>query len=270
MKIFILLVISVMVYSQSYPVKTYIPERAFKYMPMVHKESLSLLGNEINPSYFDSLIEQESCVRLGGNSYWARKCWNPTSELKTSSEQGIGLSQVTRAWKKDGRLRFDTLENLRRKYPKELHELTWNNIKEKPELQIRAMALLWRDNYRLFSNNILLNDRIAFSDSVYNGGFKYLNRERATCKLTVDCNSSLWFKNVELIKSGRVKRKLYGNRTAWDINRNHVKNVLNVRWSKYKNNYNKKNKKDNINVNNNDINVYQVYQYEGKKRFYGE
>lgn len=267
MKIFILVVISVMLYSKSYPVKTFIPERAFKYMPMVHKESLSLLGNEINPSYFDALIEQESCVRLGGNSYWARRCWSPTSELKTSIENGIGFGQITRSWKKDGRLRFDTLENIRKKYPKELYELTWDNIKEKPELQIRAMTLLWRDNFKMLTNDITLNNKIAFADSIYNGGYKYLNKERKTCKLRKNCNSLIWFNNVELVKSDRAKRKLYGNRTAWDINRNHVKNVIKIRWSKYNKNYNKKNKKDNIDDNNI---VYQVYKYAGKKRFYGE
>jgi len=262
MKIIILLLMTMYLYSQSYPVKTYIPERAFKYMPMVHKESLSLLGNEINPSYFDSLIEQESCVRLGGNGYWARKCWSPTSELKTALENGIGLCQVTRAWKKDGRLRFDTLENLRRKYPKELHKLTWDNIKEKPELQIRAMTLLWRDNFRLLSSNVSIDNKIAFSDSAYNGGFKYLNRERKACKLRDNCDSTIWFNNVELIKSGRAKRKLYGNRTAWDINRDHVKNVLKIRWHKYKENYKNVLLKDNT--------IYQTYDDGSVTKYYGE
>lgn len=212
-------------------VKDYIPKNAEKYLPVMYKEVNKTIPID-TPYYFGSLIEQESCVRLCGNNYWARRCWSPISELKTKREQGVGFGQITRAWRRDGTLRFDTLANLKRKYPKELHELTWDNIKEKPDLQMKAIMLLWRDNFNMFTNDIPIQSRIAFADSIYNGGYVWLYRERQICKLKKGCDPDKWFGNVEKIKSARAKRKLYGNRTAWDINRHHVKDVF-TRIDKY-------------------------------------
>ena len=262
MKIVILLLLSLSLYSQSCPSSSYIPKNALKYMPTVYKEAIAIVPHEVDSTYFSSLIELESCVRLCGDNYYARRCWNPASELKTKREQGVGFGQITRAWKSDGRLRFDTLENLRKKYPKELHKLTWGNIKEQPELQITAIMLLWKDNYRLLTNDITTENKIAFSDSMYNGGYKYLNRERKKCKLLKNCDSTVWFNNVALIKSGRAKRKLYGNRTAWDINRHHVNSILKIRWRKYKLSFKEEMKNNNF--------IYQKYDDGSIMRFYGE
>jgi hypothetical protein len=190
------------------------------------------MPNFILPPYFPALIEHESCVRLCGNNYYARRCWNPKSRLKTKREEGAGLFQITRVFNKAGRVRWDMLNTLRRKYPKQLHELNWNNIYNRPDLQIKAGLLLWRSNWDRLSKDIPVMSRIAFADSIYNGGYVWLYRERQICKLKKGCDPDKWFGNVEKIKSARAKRKLYGNRTAWDINRHHVKDVF-TRIDKY-------------------------------------
>lgn len=234
-KFLLLLIITVTLYGGC-PIRTTIPANSEKYTPLVYKESLKLLPR-VPPYYFSALIEQETCVQLCGNSYWARRCWNPKVELKTKREQGVGLGQLTRAWNRRGQLRFDSLYAIKVKHPKLLREVSWNNIKSRPDLQIKSLILLWGDNLRYLSNKIPETDLIAFTDSSYNGGFKYLNIERSICKLRKNCNPDLWFGNVAITKSGRARKKLYGKRTAWDINRNHVNNVINLRLNKYKKEY---------------------------------
>jgi hypothetical protein len=175
-----------------------------------------------------SLIEHESCISLTHP-----RCWSPTSRLKSQREEGAGLGQLTRAWRSDGTLRFDALKEIRSTHPKELYELSWDNIYTRPDLQIRALVLKSRDNYnyyRPYSNNDL--EALAFADAAYNGGVGGLDAERRACKLAPGCDHTKWFGNVELycLKS---KVALYGNRSACDINRYHVKDVLLTRINKY-------------------------------------
>jgi len=240
--LFILLVLSTTVvtslYGQNCDSKTYIPDKAKKLLPIVYEEVYKILGNDFNyPFYFPALIEHESCVKLCGNNYWAKRCWSPKSRLKTKREEGAGFFQLTRVFNKTGRVKWDTIEYLRKRFPKELHELNWNNVYERPDLQIKAGILLWKSNFIKFSKNIPIETRIAFADSVYNGGWKYFRYERKYCGLIKNCDPNKWFGNVEKIKSKRARRKLYGNRTAWDINRHHVKDVIKNRMSKYMKDY---------------------------------
>jgi len=215
------------------PVKTYIPVKAKELAPIIVSEVATIIPEYNRPYYFQSLIEHESCVALCGNGYWARRCYSPVSELKTKREQGVGFFQLTRTFRKDGRIRWDIVATLKKKHPKELHELNWDNIKQRPDLQIKAGLLLWRDNYRKLASTIPVEERVYFADSIYNGG-GYVYKERRICKLRKGCDPDVWFDNVELIKDVRGKKKLYGNRTAWDINRHHVKDVTKTRIDKYK------------------------------------
>jgi membrane-bound lytic murein transglycosylase MltF len=122
---------------------------------------------------------------------------------------------------------------MRAKHPKHLYELTWNNVYERPDLQIRALVLKMRDNYQAFapySHSSM--DALAFADAAYNGGVGGVNKERRACKLSSTCDPSKWFGNVELfcMKSTTV---LYGARSACDINRHHVQDVLLKRSARY-------------------------------------
>ena len=172
-----------------------------------------------------SLIEVESCIHLKHS-----RCWDPASELKNSREQGVGLGQITRAYTPTGQLRFDALSELKVKHYRELYDLTWNNIKFRPDLQIRAIVLKSKDNYQEFYR--FTDDPLAFSDAAYNGGLKGVNNERRACTLIKGCNPRLWFGHVEKVCL-KSKAPLYGNRSACTINRDHVNDVLKIRATKY-------------------------------------
>ena len=213
--------------------KTYIPKNAIKLIPILDKESKRILPNFKFYPYFPALIEHESCITL-----CSKRCWNARSRLKTSREEGAGLGQITRAWR-HGKLRFDTLANLKRRYRKELNGLTWKNIYGKPALQIRAMLLLWKGNYKRLPNSISFVNKLAFSDASYNQGYYRTYKDRQLCKLKEGCNPKLWFNNVEKTCTASHK-PLYGRRSPCDISRHHVRDVF-TRISKYYIYYNKQN-----------------------------
>ena len=162
--------------------------------PTVIEESIKY-SPEIVPWYFFSLIEQESCISLTHS-----KCWNEKAELKNSRENGVGVGQLTRAWDKNGKLRFDNLTSLSKKYSS-LREMTWNNIKTRPDLQVRSMILLHRESYKKL--NVVKDEfeRLAMSDAAYNGGYGHLNKERIACGVLKNCDPQKWFGNVENIKT---------------------------------------------------------------------
>ena len=178
--------------------------------------------------YLASLIEHESCISLTHS-----KCWNSKSRLKSAREEGAGLGQITRAFKPDGTIRFDALSDLKYKYPKELLELSWQVVYDRPDLQIRALALMMRDNYQYFNKHVKdPHQAYAFADAAYNGGLGGVDHERRACKLASWCNPDKWFDNVEKLCL-KSKVALYGNRSACDINRHHVQDVINIRSAKY-------------------------------------
>lgn len=122
---------------------------------------------------------------------------------------------------------------MRAKYPVELKELTWNNIYSRPDLQLRTMVLQNRGNYKYFSPySHNETEALAFADAAYNGGLGGVNTERRACKMASWCDPTKWFGNVEKLCM-KSKVALYGNRSACDINRYHVKDVLLVRSNKY-------------------------------------
>lgn len=176
-----------------------------------------------------ALIEHESCISLTHS-----RCWNPKSRLKTAREEGAGLGQITRAYNKDGSLRFDALAELRQKYPLELGEWNWYNVYTRPDLQIRAVVLKMRDNYNYFkTETVVPMEAYAFADAGYNGGNSGVIKERRACIMISGCDPNKWFGHVEkyCMKS---KVALYGQRSACDINRHHVTDVLKTKGNKYK------------------------------------
>lgn len=197
------------------------------YKDILYQEVDNIFPEFYIPPYFGALIEHESCISLTHS-----KCWNPRSELKNSRENGIGFGQITKAYNKDGSIRFDTLTTLVKTYPRELKGLNWNNIKDRPDLQIRAMILLWKSNYRLFNNKgIDYWDVLAFSDASYNAGYGNVYKDMQVCKLKVNCNPKIWYNNVNT--TCNRKQIIYGNRSACDIMKHHVDDVLNNNLIKY-------------------------------------
>lgn len=186
------------------------------------------MGRHSKKVYLGGLIEVESCISLKHS-----KCWNPGAKLSTKRELGIGLGQITKAFNEDGSVRFDALTELRLRHPMELSEVSWRNIQDRPDLQLRMVVLKSKDNYSYYRKSSYSNmDALAFADASYNGGVGGLNRERTACKMKAGCDPSKWFGHVELVCL-KSKAILYGHRSACDINREHVHDVLNIRMHKY-------------------------------------
>lgn len=227
-KLAILVAVAIFSYkAYAQDVKTFVPERAKLYLPIVKNEQQRFFPNISNPEYFGGLVEQESCIGLKHS-----KCWSPTSELKSAHEQGVGFGQITRAFRSDGSVRFDALTDMRNQN-KELSELSWENVKTRPDLQIRTMIIMSRNNYKSLWSVKSEYERLKFTDAAYNGGLGGVNKERRLCGLKVNCDPQQWFNHVEKTCSKSLK-PLYGNRNACMINREHVEYVFKLRMQKYK------------------------------------
>lgn len=217
--------------SYSIDVNTYIPPRAFTYKKII-REEISKHFPTLSPyEYIPSLIEHESCISLKHS-----RCWQPSSRLKSSREEGAGLAQITRTFREDGSIRFDTLSDMVRLHKRELKELSWENVYTRADLQIRFMILLTRDNFNKLYD-IPEVERLPFADAAYNGGLRDVNKQRMICKLKDGCIDYVWFNNVGDICVKSTK-PLYGNRSACDINKHHVRDVILVKMPKYLKYYN--------------------------------
>ena len=211
--------------------KTYIPPQAFTHKETIKSELDRLWPDIPTYNYIPALIEHESCLSLSHS-----RCWNSTSELKTSREQGLGLGQTTRTFREDGSVRFDTLTDMRRNYMNELKEASWDTFKYRPDLQIRMMILHLRTDYsRLYEFNDPLV-RLHATDAAYNGGRGAVNFNRRACGLAKGCDPQLWFGHAERY-SNKSTKILYGNRSARDIFFDHPRDVFFNRLPKYEAQY---------------------------------
>lgn len=217
-------------------VTTYIPKQAPQYRLTIAAEEAQFFPEIPAHEYLFGLIEQESCITLTHS-----RCFNPSSELKNSREQGVGVGQLTRAFRSDGSVRFDSLSSLRAQHMSELSELNWDNIKARPDLQIRALLLMSRDNYRALYKVKDPMERLKMTDAAYNAGLGRVNKDRIKCNLTEGCDAQVWDDNVEMTcTASRTPIQMYGNKSPCRINREHVYNVFELRMPKYKQFYNDK------------------------------
>jgi hypothetical protein len=209
-------------------VESYIPANAYAQLPALKAEIRAQWPDHPAPEVLAALVEHESCVSLQ-----AASCWNPRSRLKTQREEGAGLGQITRAYRSNGAVRFDALAELRSRHPVALAALTWTNVYARPDLQLRALVLQSRDSFmalRVVSDPL---ERLTMADAAYNGGLGGVQAERRACGLKGGCDPQRWFGHVETtcLKS---RRPLYAGRSACDINRHHVTDVMLVRSPKYR------------------------------------
>lgn len=209
-------------------VKTFIPVKAYKILPVLKQEGLRIMPDNPRPAAIAALAEQESCIHLTHS-----RCMDQMSRLKTHAEEGAGIFQLTRTWRSDGSIRFDTLTELSNRYRQELRELTWSTVYQRPDLQIRAGILLVRENYRAFPEVGSDTERLKFAINAYNGGRRDLNRARTACGLAKGCDPGIYFDHVERY-SVKSKNNLSGlNRSAYVINREHSRNIWFLRLPKY-------------------------------------
>lgn len=208
-------------------VRTYIPPAAEQYRLMFQAEHDAHWPDHPRPEVLPALVEHESCISLTHS-----RCWNPASRLKTHREEGAGLGQLTRAWAADGSLRFDALAEMRERHPA-LKPLSWANIYERPDLQLRAVVLKVRSDYQALRMVSDPGVRLAFADAAYNGGLGGVQKERRACGMTAGCDPQQWFGHVDRVCL-KSRQPLYSGRSACDINRNHVFDVLVTRAPKYR------------------------------------
>lgn len=214
-----------MVFSPRAHAGEYMPVGAIEYAPMLKAEQLKFWKDHPQPEVLAGLVEQESCISLK-----SKGCWNPKTKLRSDREEGGGMGQITRAYRSDGSVRFDSLTDMKNRYKDALGEWTWENLYSRPDLQLRAIVLLSKENSNVFRG---ATANLEFADAAYNGGAGGVQKERRACVLSSGCNAGLWFDHVEnhCLKS---RQPLYGGRNACDINREHVFNVFKVRSAKYK------------------------------------
>jgi len=173
------------------------------------------------------LIEKESCITVRHS-----RCWNATSRLKSSREEGAGFGQITRAYYASGKLRFDALSELKAKHP-ELAAWNWGNVYVRPDLQLLGIVLKLRDNWGFFSSIPEDVDRIQFALKAYNRGLGGVRAEIQACYLMKNCISAKFMDNAGMICTAS-KKPLYGGRSACDISLAYVPDVYYKRAPKYK------------------------------------
>jgi len=213
-----------------------IPDKAYKILPLIAIEA-NAYKTPFDAAIVAAAVEQESCIHLDHP-----RCYSPTSSFKTRwsngrrREEGGGLLMLTRTWTRSGRIRFDTLTRLTRRYRTHLKGLSWRTLYTSPQLQVRAGIFLMLDNYHSIPKSVPPCEKIPMILSSYNQGMGGLKQDRRICGLKKGCNPNKWFGNVEQVKRSYFATKiLYGRRTAWQINRKHVELVLKKRLPKYRN-----------------------------------
>lgn len=184
------------------------------------KWQLSLWPDMKPPTLIASLIYQESQ-------------WKPEAELKTDREYGIGLSQITIAYKSDGSIRFDNFTEAKRKYS-ELKDWDYAdrfNVEKHIIFAIREIRSL----YVKFENPNYDNvTRTALSLASYNGGLGGILKEITLCKSDPECNSNYWYCNIAN-KSVRSKIPVKGySKSFWQINREYPIRIMFININKVK------------------------------------
>lgn len=197
-----------------------IPQRCRDLRSLVLEESDIYMPGVPFRGYFGALIQHESCITTTHS-----RCCSPKSQLKTAREEGAGLGQITKAFRPDGSIRFDKLDEMRRTYREELHELSWKTIYDRPDLQVRAIIILSRENHRRLISVKDDYERWSMTNLAYNGGIGAVNQARTACGLAKGCDPDVYWGHVERYNPKSTK-PLYGDRSAKDINQYHTRHIM--------------------------------------------
>lgn len=198
-----------------------IPALAKLYLPVLIAVTSSLWPSLTDRAVLAGQIEQETCISLTH-----KKCWNPRAELKTSREYGFGLGQLTVTPK------FNNFE-ASKTWDKSLAGWQWDD-RFNVEMQLRALVAYDRNLYRQIRFGATERDKLAFTFSAYNGGLGGLLKDRRMCAAIKGCDPEQWFGHIEL-HSFRAKTATKGyGKSFFEINREYVKNILDVRSLKYR------------------------------------
>lgn len=207
---------------------TTIPKGAVTHLPALKVAIDKNWPTLSKPALIAGQIEQESCISLTHS-----RCWNSKVELKTTREYGFGLGQITIAYDKTGKVRFDNFLEAKRQFGSALSAWKWED-RFNASYQLTTIILMDKNLYnRSQSLTPRDADRLAFMFASYNGGFGGLLQDRKLCQGVKGCDGTKWFGHVEhqSFKS-RTKVKGYGE-SAFDINRGYVRQVMYQRSDKY-------------------------------------
>lgn len=203
-----------------------IPVQAKDHLPALVAAQRSIWPDAPMPSFLAGQIEQESCISLKHS-----KCWNPRAELRTSRENGIGLGQFTRAYNKDGSIRFDKISELAAAHSS-LRGWSWETRYD-AGYQIKAIVEMDKAIYLRQRGAATERDRLQFSLSAYNGGEGGVLQDRRLCSNTRGCDPSRWSGHVERTSLKSKKPHPGYRQSFFAINREYVHNVVDVRRKKY-------------------------------------
>lgn len=200
-------------------IRTYIPPQAMQYMPILKTHIDREWPEHPVRGMVPATFEHESgCFAL------KRMCWSPKAQLKTSREEGASFIQITRAYRADGSIRFDALQEMVTRYP-QLRGWNWGNVYDRPDLALLAGVLKLRDGYKLFDRTVRDPvQAVLFADLGYNAGNGRVQTDRRACGLKTGCDPQRYFEHVELTCTAS-RQPIYGQRSACDISRNHVRDV---------------------------------------------
>lgn len=222
----LLVLLMALLIAPAHSAEPYIPTQAYTLAPQLRSIQVQTWPDAPMPSFMAAQVEQESCISLTHS-----KCWNPRAQLKTSREWGYGLGQTTIAYRADGSVRFNKQAELRAEYAS---LRGWSDDdKFNPHYQLLALVEMDHGIYRRVAGAATTRERLAFTLSAYNGGESGVRQDRVLCGNTLGCDRSKWFGNVE--KYSLKTRKVnpgYGA-SAYQINREYVRNVIDVRRPKY-------------------------------------
>jgi hypothetical protein len=204
------------------------------YIPAIVTEIKNNFATLPKPILVAGQVEQETCASV-------KKCWNPKTELKTSREYGFGLGQLTIAYNADGTERMNNF-TAAKKLDKSLANWKWED-RYNASYQIRVMVIMDRIAYNQVSFASDPYERMAFMFSGYNGGVGGVIKDRNICKSKAGCDPNKWFGNVEKYTYRNTKPVDGYKKSFFDINREYVVNIMNVRWKKYEKTWNNVEKK---------------------------
>lgn len=203
------------------------PQAAISKLPILKQELKTYWPSLVTKSFIGAQIEQETCASLKSKS-----CWNEGAELHTSREQGVGLGQITRAFFPDGKVRFDSMSELKAKHPIELKDWSWTNWKD-ARLQLRGVVLKDRDTCDRITATKTQLDQLRMCMVAYNAGYGGLQSDRLACRAKPGCDHGVWYGNVELTSlRSKVVIPGYG-RSPYQISREYVRNIDVVRQPRY-------------------------------------
>lgn len=211
-------------------VRTHIPLQCAELTKTLKREQLAVWPAHPDPATLAATAEVESC-----DPRHPERCCTSKAQLKTSREEGGCFAQITRTYTQDGRQRFDALAEMKRAHPGLLADWTWENVYARDDLCARGLILKEHDDFAFFSRVIqAATVAMDFTVGGYNHGPGNMMKERQLCAMAKDCNPNVYWANVErMCATTTPLGAMYGNRDACSISRAYVREVRQVRRSKY-------------------------------------